>query len=181
MMPFLNAHGFDPGPTQRPLLAGALSGLLGVLPASWPFLALGSFEATAHRILKISDLSASLLLLAAFVAAGAVYGGLFRRAANDRQGGWLFGLAFGFFLWLAAPVLVLPALPGAGIASGPAGVGYLATFLLWGVTMGAVFPFVHRPLQAGLESEAVGLLDRFGPEAAASRDRLLRRWAGRGQ
>jgi hypothetical protein len=33
MRGFLAAHGFDPGPSQRPLLAGATSGLLATGPA----------------------------------------------------------------------------------------------------------------------------------------------------
>ena len=30
---FLSAHGYDPGPSQRPLLAGAISGVLATAPA----------------------------------------------------------------------------------------------------------------------------------------------------
>ena len=33
MAVFLSAHGYDPGPTQRPLLAGALSGVIATIPA----------------------------------------------------------------------------------------------------------------------------------------------------
>src|SRR5690349_17564269 len=32
MVGFLGAHGYDPGPTQRPALAGASGGLLAALP-----------------------------------------------------------------------------------------------------------------------------------------------------
>jgi hypothetical protein len=33
MADFLSAHGYAPGPTQRPLLAGAVSGLIATIPA----------------------------------------------------------------------------------------------------------------------------------------------------
>ena len=36
MAGFLGAHGYDPGPTQRPLLAGAIVGLLATVPAIAP-------------------------------------------------------------------------------------------------------------------------------------------------
>ena len=33
MASFLGAHGYDPGPSQRPLLAGAITGVLATGPA----------------------------------------------------------------------------------------------------------------------------------------------------
>jgi len=30
---FVAAHGYDPGPSQRPLLSGAISGILATIPA----------------------------------------------------------------------------------------------------------------------------------------------------
>jgi hypothetical protein len=33
MLEMLKAHGLDPGPTQRPLLAGAIAGVLSDVPA----------------------------------------------------------------------------------------------------------------------------------------------------
>jgi hypothetical protein len=41
MASFLSAHGYDPGPTQRPLLAGAIAGLLATAPAIALLYALG--------------------------------------------------------------------------------------------------------------------------------------------
>src|SRR5437868_8985628 len=48
LMPgILSAHGFDPGPTQRPLLAGALSGIVATLPAVATLLLFGSLKVEA--------------------------------------------------------------------------------------------------------------------------------------
>lgn len=116
MRGFLTAHGFDPGPTQRPLLTGGLSGAIATLPAVTVLVAFGSLEAEA----EILGRSVPLTLGAGCVVmalAGVVYGGLFRRGANDRRGGWLFGMAFGFMLWTAGAVMVLPLASG-GLAPG---------------------------------------------------------------
>ena len=53
MAVFLGAHGYDPGPTQRPLLAGAIAGLLATGPAIGLLQAFGSLEVEA-RILGTS-------------------------------------------------------------------------------------------------------------------------------
>lgn len=168
MMKHLSAHGFDPGPTERPLLAGAAAGLAAALPAGGVLLAFGTFQAVADTILSLSRPLTAGALLAGFVLAGAIYGALFRRAASDRDGGWLFGLAYGFLLWVAAPMVVLPLIRGPGLAAGQAGIGFLLSFLLWGLVLGALFPFVHRPFRAGLDGGSRGPLDRFGPDAAVS-------------
>ena len=49
------AHGDDPGPTQRPLLAGAISGVLATIPAIAILYAFGSLAVEA-RILGLSEL-----------------------------------------------------------------------------------------------------------------------------
>ena len=107
MASFLGAHGFDPGPTQRPLLTGAISGVVATVPAIAVLYAFGSLEVEA-QILGISQpltIAAGALLMA---CAGAGYSRLFGRAANYIRGGWLFGLAFGFALWAAGAVMILP-------------------------------------------------------------------------
>jgi hypothetical protein len=102
--------------------------------------------------------------------AGAIYGALFRRGANDLHGGWLFGLAYGLLLWIVAPVIVLPFVPGMGMTAGQAAIGFLVSFLTWGLFLGALFPRVHRPLHADLDGSN-SLLDRLGSSAAAIRKR----------
>lgn len=168
MMEHLAAHGFDPGPTERPTLVGGVTALVAAIPATGVMLAFGTFQVMADAILRLSRSLTAVALFGGFLLAGVIYGALFRRAASDRDGGWLFGLAYGFLLWIAAPVAVMPLIRGAGLAAGTAGIGFLAAFLVWGLVLGTLFPFVHRPFRADLEGESQGFLDRRGPDAAAS-------------
>jgi hypothetical protein len=153
MMSVLRAHGMDAGPLQQPILAGLLSGLLATVPAGAVFVAFGSFQVVADQVMRLPRPLTAAVLLAAFTASGALYGLAFRRAANDRRGGWLFGAAFGFLLWMAAPIVALPLIGGSGMAAGTAATGFFACFLVWGTTVGAVFPFVHRPLHARMDGD----------------------------
>jgi hypothetical protein len=97
--------------------------------------------------------------------AGAVYGRLFGRPANDARGGWLFGMAFGFALWAAGAVLVIPLASGGHAPAGDAAVGVFLSLVAWGAALGTAFPFVHHPLHERLETAA----RRMGPHAAAPR------------
>src|SRR5688500_4971624 len=117
MASFLSAHGLSPGPTQRPVLAGSISGLIATLPALVVLFESGSIEVEA-RILGLSVALTIVLGSIAMAAAGAVYARLFGRAANDPRGGWLFGMAFGFVLWAGGAALI-PSVASGGLA--PAG------------------------------------------------------------
>ena len=153
MAAFLGAHGYDPGPTQRPLLAGAIAGLLATGPAVGLLHAFGSLEVEA-RILGTSiavTIGAGWVVMA---IAGAAYSRLFGRAANDVRGGWLFGMAFGFVVWAAGAVLILPLVSGGLAPAGRAALGVFLSLVLWGGVLGAILPFVHRPLHKTIESEA---------------------------
>ena len=161
---FLTAHGFDPGPTQRPLLTGGISGAVATLPAVGVLAAFGSLEVEA----KILGMPVPLTLAAGcavMALAGVVYGGLFRRGANDRWGGWLFGMAFGFLLWTAGAVMVLPLASGGFAPGGEAAIGVFLSLVVWGAALGGVVPFVHRRLQLREERSR---RPRTGPNAAAS-------------
>jgi hypothetical protein len=163
MATFLSVHGYDPGPTQRPLLAGAISGALATVPAIAILMLLGSLAVEA-KILRASELATVVAGCVLMAAAGAVYGRLFGRAANIRRGGWLFGMTFGFALWAGGAMLVLP-LAGAGeVPAGEAAIGLFLSFVAWGATLGIVYPFVHRPLHESLESAAKRA--SVGPDAA---------------
>ena len=167
---FLGAHGFDPGPTQRPALAGLIAGLLGTIPATGLLVAFGSL-AVETGILGLSMTATLAAGGAAMAVAGVVYGRLFGRGANDRRGGWLFGMAYGFLLWTAGAVMVLPLLSGGGAPAGTAAIGIFLSLVIWGAAMGALFPHIHRPLHVGSD-RADGLLrTRLGPGAAAPRRR----------
>lgn len=166
MAGFLSAHGYDPGPTQRPITAGAICGLVAALPAAGVLWLFGSLAVEA-KILSLS-LEATLALgFAAMAVAGGVYGRIFGRAANDRVGGWLFGMTFGFALWAAGAVLVLPLASGGLTPAGSAAVGVSLSFLVWGCALGALMPFIHPYLHERLET--VSKSSGVGPSAAASR------------
>lgn len=172
---FVRAHGYDPGPTQRPLLAGAVTGALATVPTGGVFVAFGSFQVAADDVLRLPAAWGAALIFASFTLGGLLYGAFFQRAANDRRAGWLLGLAYGFVLWIAAPIVVLPLIRGPAMAGGIAATGIFVGFLTWGLAAGLLFPFVHKPLQAGVGVKTGGAARRFGPDAAALTRRLLRR------
>ena len=164
MAGFLSAHGYDPGPTQRPLIAGAISGVLATVPAVAILYAFGSLGVEA-RILGLSEPATVGAGWVAMAVAGALYGQLFGRAANERRGGWLFGMAFGFALWAAGAVMVLPIASGGQAPAGEAAIGVFLSLVAWGAALGVIYPFVNRPLHERLETAA----KRMGPNVATSR------------
>ena len=166
MADFLSAHGYDPGPTQRPLLAGMISGVLATVPATAILYAFGSLRVEA-RILGLSELITIAIGWLIMAVAGALYARLFGRAANMHRAGWLFGMAFGFALWAAGAVLVLPLASGGMAPAGVAAIGLFLSLVAWGAALGAVHPFVHRPLHERLETAA----RRIGPSAGTARTR----------
>ena len=173
MIGFLRAHGMEPGSLQRPLLAGVFSGLIATVPAGAVFVAFGSFAVVADQVLRLPRGLTASLMIAAFALSGSLYGFTFQRAANDRAGGWLFGIAFGFLLWIAAPVVVAPLLAGQTMAAGRAAAGFLACFLVWGAVTGAIFPYVHHPLHARMNGGKVQKTATAG--GAVRPSKLLRR------
>ena len=161
---FLSAHGFDPGPTQRPQLAGALSGMIATVPAIAILYAFGSLSVEA-RVLGLSDPLTVAAGVPVMAAAGALYGRLFGRAANEVRGGWLFGMAFGFALWAAGAVMILPLASGGRAPAGESAIGVFLSLIAWGAALGGVHPHVHRPLHTSLETASRGA--DVGPSAAA--------------
>jgi hypothetical protein len=150
---FLSAHGYDPGPSQRPLLSGLITGFLATMPAIVLLHAFGSLKIEA-RILGISVTGTIVAGWLVMAIAGAVYARLFGRAANDPRGGWLFGMAFGFILWTAGAVFALPIVSGGDAPAGHPALGVLLSLVFWGAVLGALLPFVHRPLHKSIESES---------------------------
>lgn len=166
MSGFLSAHGYDPGPTQRPLTAGAIGGLLATVPASALLILFGSLRVEA-RIVGLPVGATTVAGCLVMTLAGAFYARLLGRAANDRRGGWLFGMAFGFALWAAGAVFILP-LVGAGLL--PAGAPALGVFLslvFWGGSLGGLLPFVHRRVHLNLDRPWIA--EGLGPSLAATR------------
>jgi len=171
MAGFLAAHGYDPGPSQRPFSAGAISGVLATIPAIAVLLAFGSLKAEAEILgmSRIATLGAGWVVMA---MAGAAYARVFGRAANSVEGGWLFGMSFGFALWAAGAVLILPLLSGGRMPAGPAAAGVAASLLVWGAGTGLLVPFVHRPLHESLETASKRA--EVGPNAAVGEHKLIR-------
>ncbi len=165
MAGFLAAHGYDPGPTQRPKTAGAICGIIAAVPAVAVLWVFGSLRVEAG-ILGLSLAATLGLGFATMAAAGAAYGWLFGRAANDRRGGWLFGMGFGFALWAAGAVLVLPAVSGGTTPAGAAAGGLLLSLLVWGCGVGVLMPFIHPYLHERIAK--VARSSNLGPSAAAS-------------
>src|SRR5215218_6207714 len=148
-MQYMRAHGNTPGPTQRPLLAGAITGGLAVIPSAivlWYLAALDSLT----RALGIGAWPVLALHLTATVLAGALYGRVFGRAANDRRGGWLFGISYGFLVWMLGPATALQWVLSHPLAVGVAAMGMMGAHLAYGLALGLVFPRIHTLLQCEL-------------------------------
>ena len=163
MLSFAAAHGYDPGPVQRPIRTGAVAGLLGTGPASGVLWAFGSLGVQA----QILELPLWLTFAAGALAmtiSGALYGALFQRAANDKRGGWLFGMSFGFLLWTGGAVMLLPLLSGGRAPAGDAAIGLVLSFLVWGASLGLLVPHVCSRLCARIEEKLRS--EKFGPSAA---------------
>jgi len=161
----LQAHGLDAGPTQRPLLSGAFAGMVATVPALAMLTGFQALDAPA-RAAGTSVFAAGIAYAGMMLLGGVLYGWLFQRAANDPRGGWLFGMAFGFVLWMLGPVPLLQWLPDQPILRGYPAAGLLLAQLLWGLTLGLVFPPVHRRLHVSLKSETQTASGCTGPEAA---------------
>ena len=168
---FLAAHGYDPGPSQRPLTSGAISGVLGTIPAIGVLIAFGSLDVES-RILGMSPLATIAAGCVVMAIAGAAYARFFGRAANPVRSGWIWGMSFGFALWAAGAVLVLPLMSGGRAPAGNAAIGVALSLIIWGLATGMLVPFVHRPLHESLET-ASKTAD-VGPSAAAAKNGPIR-------
>lgn len=142
MFEHLRAHGFDPGPSQRPRTAGAMSAAF-ASPVALVILERSGAVAWLEASARIPRAITATAIVVALVAAGVAYAWTFRRAANDRRGGWMFGMSFGFVVWM----VVTAALRAFGVvAIGLPAIGLFGALVLHGAATGLVFPWVHRPL-----------------------------------
>jgi Na+/proline symporter len=124
------------------------------------------------RAAGTSVFAAGLAYAGMMLSGGILYGWLFQRAANDARGGWLFGMAYGFVLWMLGPVPLLQWLPDQPILHGYPAAGLLLAQLLWGLALGLVFPLIHRRLHGRLESASQTGSGCMGPEAAVQAQML---------
>lgn len=148
---YLRAHGNTAGPTQRPLWTGAISGLIAFVPYETVLRLTGGRGSIAQGF-DISIWMSSAANLTVMVAAGIIYAAIFKRAANDCSGGWIFGASYGFLLWMIAPVTILQIIGSRQLAVGTAAMGLFAAHILYGFTLGLVFPRVHFLIQSRLEN-----------------------------
>jgi hypothetical protein len=148
-MQYMRAHGNTPGPTQKPLLTGLIGGFLAAIPAASLVYYSGALESIA-RFFGLNPWFAFGFGGALITMAGMLYAAIFKRAANDYEGGWLFGAAFGFLLWMFAPVTLWQLFISQPIVAGRAAMGLFAAHLLYGFVLGIVFPYIHRLVQIEL-------------------------------
>jgi hypothetical protein len=148
-MQYMRAHGNAPGPTQRPVLAGAITGFVAEVPAAAMLWWSGAL-ASATQALSLRAWVTLLLHWGAAFIGGAIYGRVFSRAANDVHAGWLFGISYGFLIWMIGPVTVLQWSLGRPLALGTAAMGVLVSHLIYGLVLGLLFPGIHRLLQKNL-------------------------------
>ena len=163
-IPFMRAHGQQPGPGQRPMTAGALAGgAAGLLPI--PLLELSGAADSLRLALAAEDWQTPVLYVGMAVLAGLCYGGLFQRAAADRRGGWLFGISYGFLLWMLGPITLLQLLLGRPLATGTAAMGILAANLLSGLILGLLFRPAHGVVRRFLERQTLASAQDVTPRA----------------
>lgn len=177
MLSMLRAHGLDAGPTQRPLLAGLFASLPADIPAIAVLHAFGALDALA-KAANVSTILAAQAFVALMLVGGLLYGWLFRRAANDPRGGWLFGLSFGYLLWMLAATPLLQWVPEQPIMRGYPAMGLFLGLLAWGLTLGVAFPLIHRRFLLRLGEEPAQRSESTGPQAAAD-PHLKRSLSGR--
>jgi len=86
---------------------------------------------------RILDLPVAATLLTGWILtalAGALYSRIFGRVANNVRNGWLFGMAFGFVVWAAGAVLLLPLASGGRAPAGSPALGLFLSLVVWGGT-----------------------------------------------
>src|SRR5437879_2210098 len=105
-MHYMQAHGYTAGPTQRPAAAGAISGAI-ALSAAYEIIDVTGGLNEVRQNLHISMPVAVSVFGILCLLGGVLYGRLFQRTVNDKHGGWLFGISYGFLLWVIGPVAIL--------------------------------------------------------------------------
>jgi hypothetical protein len=146
-MQYMRAHGNAPGPTHRPYLTGVVSGALAAVPnllfQNWT----GALTAVTESI-SVGLWKAVVVNVLILVIAGVIYAAIFRRAANDTGGGWLFGISYGFLTWVVGPVAIWQWTTGEPLAIGTAAMGLFGAHLVYGLVLGGLYPYINRLLQS---------------------------------
>ena len=153
----MRAHGNTPGPTHRPYLTGAICGLLAQIPALFILYFSGALESLSRSIGEALWVT-SIISTSLMVAEGILYAAIFRRSANDFTGGWLFGMSYGFLLWMISPLSLRQLFTSRPIAVGTAAMGLFGTHVVFGLVLGFIFPRVHSRIQKRLNDISDGKL-----------------------
>ena len=82
--------------------------------------------------------------------AGMLYAAIFKRAANDCEGGWLFGISYGFLLWMLAPITLWQLVTPHPVVVGGAAMGLFGAQVFYGLVLGLIFPRIHQLVQIRL-------------------------------
>jgi hypothetical protein len=117
------------------------------LAPSLPFARYSGALAAIAKEMGVHPMAAATIAAALAVIGGGLYGRVFMRAANDRRGAWLFGIGFGFLLWMLGPGTSAYWLGDRPLATGRASQALLVAHLLYGLILGLVFPFVYTAIQ----------------------------------
>jgi hypothetical protein len=149
---YMRAHGNTAGPTQRPYLTGAISGIAAFIPFEMILRASGARSSISDGF-SLSVWMSMLIGGLVMILAGIVYAAVFKRAANDVRGGWLFGASFGFLVWLVSPISVWQLVTGRPVAVGTAAMGLFGAHVVYGIALGLIFPWVHFMLQSRLNDQ----------------------------
>jgi hypothetical protein len=147
---YLRAHGNTAGPAQRPLLTGAVSAFIAFFPYEAVLWVAGA-RASIAKEFGIGAWVSSMINVVILVFAGVVYAAIFKRAANDRSGGWIFGASYGFVLWLIAPISIWQLSSSRGLVVGTAAMGLFAAYILFGSVLGVIFPWINSLIQSKLD------------------------------
>jgi hypothetical protein len=123
---------------MRPRLTGILASLVSAVVVS---IVLFVFEPLPLSTIVTPAGASSYLFLS--LVAGFLYGAVYRRAANDQKGGWIFGASGGFVLWMFNPLIWLPWLGYEPVLIGRVGMAVLLLHIVHGALMGVLYPWVH--------------------------------------
>src|SRR5206468_12251617 len=71
------------------------------------------------------------------------------RVRSAWSSGWVYGIAFGFLIWMAGPPTLIESTIGPRLLGRPA-LALLASHLVAGLALGTLYPAVHAPLKRPL-------------------------------
>jgi hypothetical protein len=126
--------------------AGLLTGLVAFVPTFLLAWSAGTFAAIAEKT-SLHPLLAGAIFALGCAICGGLYGRVFMRAANDHAGGWLFGIGWGYLLWMLGPSTWYYWIWHVPLVTGRQGQGMFASFLVYGLALGVAFPLLHAAIQ----------------------------------